>query len=214
MTPEYCRAARALLNLNQADLARLANVSLSAIKGYEKNTGETRDRTIAALRATFENAGVEFLPHGGLRLIDDSIQSYRFSGKDCIQAHNELIYATLRKQGGEILTCSPDDRFWTSPLAFKANTTFKAWRQKLDIRGKTITSTGNTVFNEPRHQYRFLPREMVGTITYVIYAKRISFILWRQRKVFVLQNGLIADTFRRQFEYLWALGKPSPALRT
>ncbi len=209
MLPKYCKAARALLGWKQADLAHLSKVSLTAVKNFENATGQTRDKTILALRAALETAGIEFSSHGGLRLLDETIQSHRFSGKNCIQSHNEMIYATLRTSSGEILTCSPDDTLWTSPLAHKANIIFKDWRKKLNIRGKTIAVFDNSrLLNEPRHQYRFMAAEMIGTITYVIYADRISFILWKQQKVFVLQNALIVDTFRRQFEYLWRIGTP------
>lgn len=207
MNPEYAKAARVLLGWSQADLAARAHVSLTALKAFESGKGQTRAATAAALRTALEAGGIEFLPGGGLRRADEAVQSFRFSGKDCIQRHNEMIYATLRTGGGELLTCSPDDRLWTGPLARKANAAFKTWRQKMNVRGKTLACRGSKVFNEPRQQYRFLAPEMLGTITYVIYGHRISFILWQQKKVFVLQNASIVDTFRRQFEYLWALGQ-------
>ncbi len=207
MTPEYCRGARALLDWKQADLARRSNVSLTSVKAFEAGSGSTRAATVQAMQASLEDEGIDFLPGGGVRLQNDSIKSYHFAGQNCIERHNDLIYATLRTGGGEILTCSPDDTLWTGPLARKANAAFREWRMRLGIRGKTLAPIGSRIFNEPRHQYRLLSPELIGTLTYVIYAKRISFILWKPRQVFVLHNPLITDTFRRQFEFLWKLGR-------
>jgi transcriptional regulator with XRE-family HTH domain len=65
MEASQCRAARALLNWSQGDLARHAKVSAKAIWDFEAGTREPRALTIDKLSASLEKAGVEFIPENG-----------------------------------------------------------------------------------------------------------------------------------------------------
>jgi DNA-binding XRE family transcriptional regulator len=56
-----CRAARALLNWTQLDLAQRAGVSIGTIRGFETDQSSPIPATLAALRAALEKAGVEFI---------------------------------------------------------------------------------------------------------------------------------------------------------
>ena len=62
LTSELLRAARALLRWEQRQLAEASSVSLPTIKRLEAKPGVlvAHNSTVAALRAAFEAAGVEF----------------------------------------------------------------------------------------------------------------------------------------------------------
>jgi transcriptional regulator with XRE-family HTH domain len=62
LTSELVRAARALLRWEQRQLAEASSVSLPTIKRLEAKPGVlvAHNSTLAALRAAFEAAGVEF----------------------------------------------------------------------------------------------------------------------------------------------------------
>jgi transcriptional regulator with XRE-family HTH domain len=62
ITSEQIRAARALLRWEQRNLAEASGVSLPSIKRLETSPGNlsAQPRTIDALRAALEAAGVEF----------------------------------------------------------------------------------------------------------------------------------------------------------
>ena len=66
MTPAQCRAARAILGLEQSDVAAAAGVARATLIDFEKEQRVPRPATVAAIRAALEAAGVEFLdPNGG-----------------------------------------------------------------------------------------------------------------------------------------------------
>ncbi len=66
MTPAQCRAARALIGLEQGALAEAAKVARSTVVDFEREARTPRARSVAALRSALEAAGVEFLdPNGG-----------------------------------------------------------------------------------------------------------------------------------------------------
>jgi DNA-binding XRE family transcriptional regulator len=53
MTPAQCRAARALLEMNQAGLARNAGLGLSTIVDFEKERRQISDDAILAIESAF-----------------------------------------------------------------------------------------------------------------------------------------------------------------
>ena len=58
------RAARALLNWKQSDLAKASGVAESTIKLVERGAVDTRSGTLEKLQIAFEKAGVLFIPDG------------------------------------------------------------------------------------------------------------------------------------------------------
>ena len=61
LTPEQCRAARALLDWTQDDLATQAEVSRSTVRGFETGRHGPQRATAAAIRRALEAGGVTFL---------------------------------------------------------------------------------------------------------------------------------------------------------
>ena len=64
ITAEQCRAARALLNWTQADLAQRVSISSVSIRSFEKG-GEMRESNRKLIRFALEAAGVQFIPENG-----------------------------------------------------------------------------------------------------------------------------------------------------
>lgn len=66
LSSEQVRAARAILRMEQSQLAELSGVSLPSIKRLETQPGQlaAQERTATAIRTALENAGVTFLDEG------------------------------------------------------------------------------------------------------------------------------------------------------
>lgn len=65
MSPEQCRAARALLRMEQGALADAAGVARSTVIDYEKGERKPRAASIEAIKCALEAAGVQFIPENG-----------------------------------------------------------------------------------------------------------------------------------------------------
>ncbi len=65
MTPSQCRAARALVAISQDRLAEASGVAKRTIASFEKEGRQPYDRTLSAIRAALEAAGVEFVAENG-----------------------------------------------------------------------------------------------------------------------------------------------------
>ena len=208
LTPQLSKAARALLEWQQADLAKVAHLSLTAINNFERKIGTTRESTLQTIQSTFEEHGIDFLPGGGLRHTDDIAEVVRFSGRRFITDWTYFFMRTPLKPGDEILASSLDEGLWDHPDHHQSTKDFLSWAKQRDLKLKSLVSDKNTPYPRQQHTYRAIPPELIGKITYAISGNQLSFVLWKKKQVIVLHNAAVAETFRNQFKYLWKMGKP------
>jgi transcriptional regulator with XRE-family HTH domain len=64
LTPAQCKAARAMLEWTQKDLAVHSKVGLSTISDFEAKNRKPHFRTVGALEMAFEKAGIRFFVGG------------------------------------------------------------------------------------------------------------------------------------------------------
>jgi transcriptional regulator with XRE-family HTH domain len=72
LNPEQCRAARALLDWTQEELAERAGVSRSTVRGFENGQHEPHRASATMIRAALEQAGVVLID------ADDQGEGVRF----------------------------------------------------------------------------------------------------------------------------------------
>ena len=76
MTPAQCRAARALVEFSQGELASKARVGESTVRNFEAGRSVPVANNLEAIRRVLESAGVEFIAENGggagVRLRKDS----------------------------------------------------------------------------------------------------------------------------------------------
>jgi predicted transcriptional regulator len=65
ITAEQCRAARALLDWGQVDLAEKAGVGIVTVRQLEAGSHDARRATLQVIKHAFEFAGVEFIDENG-----------------------------------------------------------------------------------------------------------------------------------------------------
>jgi transcriptional regulator with XRE-family HTH domain len=66
ITPRLCKAARALLDWTQADLAEKADVTMDTVSRFEQGKSDTRGNAMIAMEAAIRQAGIKLLqPENG-----------------------------------------------------------------------------------------------------------------------------------------------------
>jgi predicted transcriptional regulator len=65
MTPAQCRAARALLEITQTELANAAQLGLSTVVDFEKKRRQVSVIAIKAIYDALTKRGVEFIQENG-----------------------------------------------------------------------------------------------------------------------------------------------------
>ena len=81
MTPAQCRAARAMLECTQPQLAKAAGVSPSTLRDFEAGRRTPISNNLSAIESAFEKAGIEFINETGVNMIfprdENEVYEYR-----------------------------------------------------------------------------------------------------------------------------------------
>jgi transcriptional regulator with XRE-family HTH domain len=80
ISPQQCRAARAMLGWSQDELATAACVARATVADFERENRTPVSNNLAAIRLVFEKEGIQFLPDedgmgDGIRLRRNKNQS-------------------------------------------------------------------------------------------------------------------------------------------
>lgn len=206
ITLEQIKAARGLLDWTQGDLAAKSGLSLTAINNLERRIVLPRVATLATIRETFEQNGIEFTEGPGVRLRGEAFEFIKFEGADAIDRQTDDVLAHVGT-GGYIWCCGSDDRNFEI-VAPEAQARYLAHIRAHQIDERILVPHGNRNFLSPPSAYRWLPEDSIGNLHWVVYADRVCWILWdRIPRCIILRSPTLAEGHRRQFLFLWGLAK-------
>ena len=209
ITVEQIRAARALLNWKQTDLARESKVSLASINNLERNIGSPRMDTMRAIEETFKNSGIEFIGQEGVRKHSDFFAITEYNGKDFLKDWMEDFTSCMTEPGDTVLVCGLDERNFPR-YAPDQLLRYLDHQKKSGFVEKILIQDGDDFLLAPPESYRWISPELWGTVPYLVYKDRFVMAMYEANRMIVIRNHAIANTFRKQFESLWDMSKPLP----
>ena len=209
ITPQQIKAARALLDWKQSDLATASGLSLPSVNNIERATGSPRTDTMEALQGAMEDAGIEFMSGQGVRLKEEIFDVFKYEGDDFIEKQNDDLFACMQGAADEALMCGLDERKFPQ-YAPDQVVRYDAYQKKTKFKERILIRNSDTFFLANPKAYRWISPELIGTIPYLVYKDRFVMIMWEQKRVIIIRNQGVADTFRKQFDFLWNMAEPVP----
>jgi transcriptional regulator with XRE-family HTH domain len=94
ITPGQCRAARALLQITQSELADAAGLGLSTVVDFEKQRRQVSDQAVKAMHDALEGAGIAF--KGGGTTVALSPSNTRFPTK-LVKSHHTVLKGNTKR---------------------------------------------------------------------------------------------------------------------
>ncbi|HBM91398.1 MAG TPA: hypothetical protein DD400_05965, partial [Rhodospirillaceae bacterium] len=94
------RAARALVDMSQDELAEAAGLTPQAIRKIESNKVTPREGTISDIMKVFRNHRIEFIDNQGVRFIPEDVEV--LNGKEGIRRFFDLVFEHAQTSGGTI----------------------------------------------------------------------------------------------------------------
>ncbi len=207
------RAARALLNWTQSDLARAAKLSLAAVNNLERDASNPRLNTLVKIQAALETHGVEFQQGPGVRLRGEVFNITTIDRGDIYaQFLNDILTTCLTQQCREsyYINMNDADLAATSPIAFAQ---YARDLQKYDLHERVLVEAGDTqmMFPPSNTRYRWLPKALFGVAPFALYGNKLALILWGPpTRAVIIENPSVAASYAKQFEFFWAQAKDPP----
>jgi transcriptional regulator with XRE-family HTH domain len=206
---QQIKAARALLNWKQSDLAESSGISLPAIAKLEAGDGNPRQTTLHALKLAFENAGIDFLGRHGVDQRQEAFSLEVLHGKKGMQKMwNDIEKIFADGHGGEVLLGNLDERLFLKHFNKEIKYVLER-RSDLNIITRGLISEKDSFLVMPIEWYRAIPELLFSSqIPYFIYADRMGIVdLKETPRIILIQNKSLANAFRQQFEFNWSIGK-------
>jgi transcriptional regulator with XRE-family HTH domain len=208
-TIEQIRAARALLDWSQSDLAEHANLSQTGIARIENGTNQPNTQTLNKIKAAFENSGIEFLGTRGVQIKANEIKI--FNGHEGFVEFLNDVYNVVSNGNGaqEIVVNNVSESeflFWEKDFVH----VHQARMEKVGVQYRIIVEEGDKNLVASKYaQYRSVPSESFSTISYYVYGDRAALIDFGKNNavVYLIQSQAIADFYREEFEKVWTKAK-------
>lgn len=198
------RAARALLNWSQPDLARAAGLATSSIKNIESESGIARKETLDQIYDALDRNGIEFLPGSGVRL-----KSHIVNVHDDRHATTELLDDIYRhaqvSREREVLILGLDEGFSIDTDGKQLLEAHVARLSAAGIRERILVCEGDTRYLNTPESYRWLPKAyFTRNAPIYVYGDRIAVHSGSlRRRTVILEHRPLAQHMRMTFELLW-----------
>ena len=206
------KAARALLDWSQEDLASASGVSIATIRKLEIGFVSPRSKTMLSVRRAFEDAGLEFIEPDGVRRRPEDVLVYQ--GSEGLMAFFDDVYETMKKKGGLIVTLYDSEKPFSKVLGNIDNRThlerMEKIREGIDFRC-ILKEPANAYDCASYCAYRHLSKHYVNSVPFYVYDDKFASILFDadpSPKVIVIRSAQMAEAYRQQFLSMWDKATP------
>jgi len=203
---DQLKAARALLNWSQADLAQKSGYSLPTINNIERGQYEAHSATMDDIIQTFEQAGIQFLDGPGVRIDNTAFQIKCYEGVDALHYLLTKIGLALAENGGELYLSGLDE----TELQAKAKEDLGKLQKKL---GKNVAvkilchknQSNGLIFQNVQKK---VAADTVPLVPCCIYKNRVAIVILKNPvHVAILYNEELVASHIQVFNYLWNTAK-------
>lgn len=205
---EQIKAARALLDWTQEDLAQAAGLSKPAVNTLERRISRPKQSTLEAIQKALENGGVAFTEGPGVKLKSTVLKTHVFEGEDSLLRLVYDIFDTLNGTDQTLMISGIEEEKFRDiggPNILKE----VEKRIKHGIKTQLLCCEGDKNFIEPLEHYRWMPKEIFPLTPTYVYGDKYAIYIWGPpKKVVIVENRDVAEVYRRQFQAWWDLSTP------
>lgn len=213
ITGKQVKAARALADMRQDELAEAVGLTPQAIRKIEDDAVQPREGTMKDMMNVFTARGIEFLDNQGVRFRPEGIQI--FNGREGLIALMEDIYDAGRHgiAGDIVLAGAPEDEF--QKILGEYDDTYLANMNSIKgLRMRALIKENDAnVVSSAYCEYRWVSKEQFQGVPFYAYADKLAIVVFQadpSPRIFMIQSKTIAEAYRRQFESMWENAKKIP----
>lgn len=210
ITADQIRAARALKNWSQTDLAERTGLAVPTIANIELGKQAPGKNTIEKIIDAFAIGGIEFIGETGVQKRQQT--SIVFRGTAELHKFYELIYENVRGDDSEILVGNVDERDFVKHMDEHTLQLHLDRMKELGAHYKILVCEGDYFFPVSVYaEYRWISKEEFSSIPFYVFADKLAIILWLDEPVvFLLNDPAAANLYREKFMDQWKKSKKPP----
>lgn len=198
------RAARALLEWSQQDLAKAAGLATSSVKNIENDSTAHRRASIQLIENTFDDVGIEFTTGSGVRLRNDILALH--AGRNATATLLDTLYQSAHASADREICIFGFDEALAQDLDGKdSRRNHVARLQTAGISERILLAQGNRAFLNAPDCYRWLPTSYFNKSTPIFIAgDRIAIHFGTlKRKAITIHLRSLAQHMRQLFNFVW-----------
>jgi transcriptional regulator with XRE-family HTH domain len=205
ITTAQIRGARGILNWSQQDLAQRTGISATSIGAIENSQTTPRESTLATIRKTLENGGIEFIGTDGVRKRSGDVRV--FTGQEGYLDFFNDVYETLNKTPGLVRVSNVDERTfvkWHGEMGSDHLKKMETLKQK-KVSYKIMICEGDDFFPASDYaEYRWLPQSQFSTVPFYVYANKLGILIFdNEPKIIMINFPMVAEAYIKQFDTAW-----------
>jgi transcriptional regulator with XRE-family HTH domain len=209
ITADQIRAARALKNWSQTDLAERTGLAVPTIANIELGKQVPGKNTIEKIIDAFTLGGIEFLEGEGVRKSIETVLT--FSGKKDFEQFYELVYQFANTTGGSIYVSNVDERAFDNYVEkeFDLYHMERMEKVKKNIDFKVLVKEGDFYFPASNYaSYKWLDEKQYANIPFYVFGEYLGIIFFiEEPTVILIKNKSVADLYRKKFMIQWKSSK-------
>ncbi len=195
------KAARAVLDWSQADLAKVSGLSVPNVQRLEAGKSSPNARTQNKLMRALKKQGILFTEKG---IEHEEFPVYFTEGKSHEDAYLKLLDDAyehlLTVKDPELLIMFADDSVSPSSV----NNMYRRMRSK-GIKMRQLIQEGNNYIIGPLDEYRYVPKKYFINRVTLIYGNRIANETADVQKGVIKVDPVNANIQRNTFDILWSI---------
>jgi DNA-binding XRE family transcriptional regulator len=218
ITGRQIRAARALLDISQDDLANAAGLTKQGISKIEDGSVQPREGTISDIMRVFDESGIEFTENSGVRLKPQGIEV--LTGQKGLQLFFDGVYEYVRQHGGPIVQFGVEEQKFLTHLGSEFSQNYmkrmaEIARDRKDLIVRAIICEGDTNFlASDYNEYRWISKDIFQAVPFYIYGEILAIMDFQTvpaPTIVILKFPAITDAYRAQFEAFWKIAQKPPS---
>lgn len=209
ITPDQIRAARALKNWSQTELADRTGLAVPTIANIEAGKQSPGKNTLEKIVRAFESADIEFTAPEGVQKRHSSIQIYTgISGfKNFV---NDVDQTVKKMDGGYISVSNVNENNFMRWVEDGLQDIHQNNILSTKVRYKIIIEENDVYMPASSYaEYRWAAKEHFYSVPLYIYGPKVAFIGFEKNNVsvFVIEQPAIVSLCQRQFDQMWERSK-------
>jgi len=209
LSARQIRAARALLDWSQDDLAEASGLSIATIRKLESGSISPRGKTTASLLLAFGEENVEFLPSTGVHFKDSEVTVLDgLNGEEVYLRLMDDAYHALKHKKGELLVWNADNA--VSPESVIAS---ELRMRKGGIKFRYLVEENDTYLYFPLEEYRWIGKKYFRNTVQVIYGNKVALSVYPNmttkqiKRIVIIESAPLAESMRNAFNFIWEHSK-------